>query len=220
MARYDGIAHWYDLEFLTTAPLAEPLTTSIRLLGRPSGRLLDLGCGTGAQTVAFRDAGWDVTGIDLSEDMLARARARGLDVLCADATALPFDDETFDAVVSLWTHTDLDDFAAAISDAARVLRPGAPLVYVGAHPCFVGPHSRFVGAQGVPELHSGYFAEGRYGSDAPGVGPHGLRARVGGVHRTLGTFVRAFLDAGLTLEHFEELESGIYPFVVALRWRR
>jgi SAM-dependent methyltransferase len=220
MARYDGLADWYDSEFLTTAPLVEPLTTAVRLLGTPSGRLLDLGCGTGAQTVAFRDAGWNVTGIDLSEDMLGPARARGLDVIRADAAALPFDDQSFDAVVSLWTHTDLDDFDAAMREAARVLRSGAPLVYVGTHPCFVGPHSGFVGAEGVPALHPGYFAEGRYGSESPGVGAHGLRARVGGVHRTLGTFVRSFLAAGLTLEHFEELESGIYPFVVALRCRR
>ena len=53
---------------------------ALRLLGPGPGRLLDLGCGTGAHTAAFRDQEWDVTGVDASEDMLRRARDRGLDV--------------------------------------------------------------------------------------------------------------------------------------------
>lgn len=219
MARYDGIADWYDTDFL--GDVHDPgREAAIRMLGEGPGRLLDIGCGTGAQTVAFRDAGWHVTGVDASEDMLRRAQARGLEVVRAEATVLPFDEASFDAVVSLWTHTDIDDFGDVLMEAARVLRPGGPLVYAGGHPCFVGPHSRFVGAEGVPELHPGYLEDGRYGLEAPGVGPEGLRARVGAVHLTLGRFLHSFLDAGLTLEHFEELENRPYPFAIALRWRR
>jgi SAM-dependent methyltransferase len=219
MARYDGIADWYDTEFLSDSH--EPgRTAALRLLGPGPGRLLDLGCGTGAQTVAFREAGWEVTGVDASEDMLRRARSRGLQVVEADVSALPFDDDAFEAVVSLWTHTDVDDFASAIGEVGRVLRPGGPFVYVGVHPCFVGPHSRFIHAEGVPTLHSGYLEQGRYGLEAPGVGTEGLRAKVGAVHLPLGGFLQAFLEAGLTLEHFEELENRPYPYVIALRWRR
>jgi SAM-dependent methyltransferase len=220
MARYDGVAEWYDREFLPTAPRPYRTDAAVRLLGDASGRLLDVGCGTGAHTVSFRDAGWDVTGIDLSEDMLGYARERGLDVVQGNAQALPFGDASFDAVVSLWTHTDADNFPAAVREAGRVLRPGGPFVYFGPHPCFVGPHSRFIRAEGVPELHPGYWNEGRYGADAPGVASEGLRAKVGAVHLTLGTFVRSFLEAGLTLEHFEELDDRPYPFTIALRWRR
>jgi SAM-dependent methyltransferase len=222
VARYDGIAEWYDTDFLGEAPAPER-AAAMRLLGRGPGRLLDVGCGTGATTADFRDAGWDVTGVDISEDMLRLARGRGLDVVRADSVALPFDGASFDAVVSLWTHTDVDDFGAAVGEAARVLRPGGILVYAGAHPCFIGPHSRFVYAEGVPELHPGYLAEGRYGLEAPGVGSEeGLRAKVGAVHLTLGSFIQSFLDADLSLEGFEELEleRRPYPFAVALRWRR
>ena len=220
MARYDGLAEWYDREFLTAASHPFGLDVATRLLGVPSGRLLDLGCGTGAHTVAFRDAGWNVTGVDLSEDMLRNAAMRGLDVVQADAAALPFADGSFDAAVSLFTHTDLDDFPAAVLEATRILRPGGPLVYVGLHPCFCGPHSRFVGAEGVPELHAGYLDEGPYGLEAPGVGSEGLRAKVGAVHLTLDSFLGCFLDAGLSLEIFEELENRPYPFMVATLWRR
>ena len=222
MARYDGIADWYDTDFL--GDVHDPgREAAIRLLGDGPGRLLDIGCGTGAQTVAFRDLGWEVTGVDASEDMLRRAQARGLEATRADATALPFGDASFDAVVSLWTHTDVDRFGSAVGEAARVLRPGGPFVYAGAHPCFIGPHARFIRAEGVPELYAGYLDQGRYGFEAPGVGAvEGLRAKVGAVHLTLGGFLQSFLDAGLALEHFEELEleNRPYPFAVVLRWRR
>ena len=219
MARYDGLADWYDLEFLSD--FHDPsVEAAARLLGPGRGRLLDIGCGTGAQSASLRALGWQVTGVDISEDMLRRARERDLEVIAAEATALPIEDASYDAVVSLWTHTDFDDFEAAVAEAARVLRPGGPLVYAGAHPCFVGPHSRFIRAEGVPELHPGYREEGRYGLEAPGVGPEGLRARVGGVHLTLGSFLQTFLAAGLTLESFEELENRPYPYAIALRWRR
>ena len=216
MARYDGIADWYDA---TCAQSSFTTGIAVRLLGDPHGHLLDVGCGTGAHTVAFSRHGWDVTGADLSTDQLRLARERGVDVVQADATALPFDDASFDAVISMWTHTDIDDFGAAIGEIARVLRPGGPFVYVGGHPCFVGPHAVFAGALGVPELHGGYLRGGRY-STAPGVVPDGLRAKVGAVHRPLDELVQAFLDGGFTLERFEEAGADEYPFVVALRWRR
>ena len=222
MARYDGIADWYDRDFL--GQVHDPgRLAAIRLLGQDSGRLLDVGCGTGVHTEALRERGWDVTGIDQSEDMLRRARDRGLDVVKADATELPFEDGTFDAAVSLWTHTDVDGFQQAVGEIARVLRPGGQFVYAGGHPCFVGPHSRFFRAEGTPELHPGYREERRYGLDAPGVAStEGLRAKVGAVHLTLESFLHAFLAADLRLESFEELgfDAEPYPFAVALRWRR
>lgn len=220
MARYDGIADWYDLEFL--GELHEPgQQAALRLLGRGGGRLLDVGCGTGAQTVAFAEAGWEVTGVDASGDMLRRARDRGLDVVVGDASTLPFGDATFDAAVSLWTHTDVEDFAAAVREVARVLAPTGPFVYAGGHPCFVGPHVLFRYAKGVPELHPGYRPGGRYDSSAPGVfNPDGLRARVGATHLPLGEFFRAFTAAGLRIEHLEEHGEDDYPYLVVLRARR
>ena len=220
MARYDGIADWYDTEFLGDSH--DPgRAAAVRLLGPGPGALLDLGCGTGAHTVAFRERDWEVIGVDASEDMLRRARERGLDVVHADASSLPFEDVAFDAAVSLWTHTDLDDFAAAVREVARVLKPGGAFVYVGGHPCFVGPHALFRFARGVPELHPGYRPGRRYDDDAPGVfNPDGLRARVGASHVPLGEFVSAFTSAGLRVEHFEEDGEDDYPYLAALVARR
>jgi SAM-dependent methyltransferase len=217
--RYDGIAEWYrDFRPSLTS---DELAAIRRLLGPGRGRCLDLGCGTGVATAAVGELGWSAVGVDVSEDLVEIARARRLEAIVAPGSALPFHDATLDAAVSVWTHTDIDDFSASVIELARVLRPGAPFVYVGAHPCFVGPHSLFVGTQGVPEFHPGYRPTRRYDGSAAGVGnPEGLRARVGAVHLTLDAFVNAFTAAELRIERFEELSDRDYPHLVALRARR
>jgi SAM-dependent methyltransferase len=216
-ARYDGIASWYESTLLGDPVVPD---TAARLLGPGPGRLLDVGCGTGFHTVAFVEAGWSVVGVDPSEDQLQLARARGLDVVKGRGEELPFGDGEFDAVLSTWTHTDVDDFAAVCREIARVLRGGGSFVYVGTHPCFVGPHSLFVAGEGVPEFHSGWYRRaGRY-EDAPGISPVGLRAKVGATHLPLAGFLQAFLDAGFTLERIEEPGVRDYPIVIALRCRR
>jgi SAM-dependent methyltransferase len=220
-ARYDGVSGWYDATLAGDSPLAAmPREVALRLLGAPVGRLLDVGCGGGSHTAAFDAAGWDAVGIDVSEAQLELARGRGCETVLGRAESLPFEDATFAAVVSLWTHTDVDDWPAAVREMRRVLQPSGPLVYVGVHPCFVGPHSLFVEGKGVPELHTGWYRRaGRY-EQAPGISPTGLRARVGATHLALAEFLQSFLDAGLRLEHVEEPGTRDYPTALALRWHR
>ncbi len=150
--------------------------------------------------------------------MLRHAKTHGVELHRVQGS-LPFQDATFEAAVSLWTHTDVDDFAAMLGDAARVLRPRSPFVYIGAHPCFVGPHSRFFAAEGVPDLHPGYRQTRRY-DDGPAINPDGLRVKVGATHLPLDLFLQAFLHAGLTIDHFEELGRGDYPHSLILGCRR
>ena len=218
-ARYDGIADWYDLEFQPNARGGFMHGAARRLLGPGAGSLLDVGCGTGVHTAGFAADGWSVTGVDISRDMLRRARQRGLEVLEADASALPFEPNSFDAVVSLFTHTDVDDFAAVAREVARVARPGAPFVYAGLLPCFCGPHTRYGGVDETPIFFAGYRRTGPY-ADAPGLKPEGLRAKVGATHLPLDTFLQAFLAAGFVLEAFEEGPEADYPYMVVTRWRR
>jgi SAM-dependent methyltransferase len=220
-AHYDGVAAWYDEH---VAPGAELVDTVRRLAGPGPGRCLDLGCGTGFHLRTLHELGWTVTGIDISEDQLRLARERAGDFARlhhGDAAALPFDDGSFDLVFSGFTHTDVDDFDAVVSEAIRVLAPDGKLVYAGPHPCFVGPHSRFVRAMGVPELHPGYATLGRY-TEAVGVPPAGLRAKVGAVHLPLGDLLQTFLNAGLRIEAFEEpvCAPREYPHWLALRAAR
>jgi SAM-dependent methyltransferase len=216
--RYDEIAAWYDSTFRPSLTAAESDVLE-RFLGPGEGRCLDVGCGTGVAEPVISRLGWSVVGVDASERLLEIARARGVEAVTASVDAMPFDDGSFDAAVSIWIHTDVEDFSAAVREIARVLRPGSPFVYVGGHPCFVGPHSRFLGAEGVPVLHPGYRRVVRY-QDGPAVSPEGLRAKVGAVHLPLDRFLQAFLEAGLGIERFEELEGREYPYMLALLCRR
>jgi len=103
---YDGLADWYDEHLAPFTALAtEPICS---LLGVAHGRVVDIGCGGGVHIPPLLARGWDVTGVDLSVDQLRVARARaGRDVSLveADATALPFEDDEFDAAISAFTHT-------------------------------------------------------------------------------------------------------------------
>ena len=78
-ARYDGIAEWYDgwRPELTTDELA----ALMRLLGTGDGQCLDVGCGTGVATAVAAELGWLAVGVDVSTELLAVARERGLEVV-------------------------------------------------------------------------------------------------------------------------------------------
>jgi SAM-dependent methyltransferase len=216
-ARYDRHVKWYE-EFRPSLDENE-VDVLQRFLGPGRGRCLDLGCGTGVAIPELTRLGWTVIGVDVSKEMLSRAAAYGAELHRAPGEQLPFEDASFDAAVSIWTHTDVDDFPAILHEVARVLRRGGPFVYIGAHPCFVGPHSRFIAAEGVPALHGGYRRTERY-DGGPAIGPDGLRAKVGATHLPLGLFVQSFLDTGFQIQRFEEIGPREYPYVVALDCRR
>jgi SAM-dependent methyltransferase len=99
----------------------------VELLGLRGGRVLDIGCGTGALAAALAErAHARVWGVDASEEMLAVARTRvprAVGLRRGRAEALPFRDGWFDAaVLSLVVH--LVERPAAFAEAARVLAPG------------------------------------------------------------------------------------------------
>jgi SAM-dependent methyltransferase len=87
-------------------------------------RILDVGCGTGANLLMLSQFG-DAEGVDVSEDALAFCRERGLEnVKLGAAEKLPYDDGTFDLVTALDVVEHLDDDLAGLREMRRVLRPG------------------------------------------------------------------------------------------------
>jgi ubiquinone/menaquinone biosynthesis C-methylase UbiE len=98
---------------------------------RPSSRWLDVGCGTGVLSRWISDRKAVVDGIDASPRMLEQARRStpGVNLHLADAAQLPFADATFDGIVCSSVIEYLRDPAAALREAARVLRPDGNYVF-------------------------------------------------------------------------------------------
>ena len=87
-------------------------------------RILDVGCGTGANLLLLSQYG-QAEGVDVSEDALAFCRARGLnDVKLGAGEELPYEDGTFDLVTAFDVVEHMDDDLAGVTEMRRVLRPG------------------------------------------------------------------------------------------------
>lgn len=107
-----------------------------RLKGRPLSSLLEVACGTGVVTRALASAlpsTVEIIATDLNQAMLDHAAtlpiSRAVKWRQADATVLPFEDESFDAVVCQFAVMFIPDKAKVLSEARRVLRPGGVFVF-------------------------------------------------------------------------------------------
>jgi trans-aconitate methyltransferase len=117
------------------------------LNAQPGERILDLGCGDGQLTVRLAAAGAQVTGADLSPEMVAAARARGAQAQVANAEALPFADASFDAVFSNAALHWMRDHEAMLAQVFRVLRPGGRFVAeMGGHGNIAAVRVAFIAA--------------------------------------------------------------------------
>lgn len=128
---------------------------------RPGRRLLDLATGTGDLAFdALEHAGsLQVVGADFTVEMMRVGRRRpGADRICwlgADALALPFADESFDAVIQGYLLRNLVDIPSALSEQYRVLRPGGRIVVLETSPPPPSPVRPLVRAHmryGIPLL--------------------------------------------------------------------
>ncbi len=96
------------------------------------GRILDAGAGTGRVARAAVAAGWNVTALDASPEMLARIADELPTTRTVHATLgrpLPLADASFDAVVSMRVLKYVDDLECALNEFARVVRPGGLAVF-------------------------------------------------------------------------------------------
>jgi SAM-dependent methyltransferase len=119
---------WHQGRRRIIAGFVEEITSRIKD-HRP--RILDVGCGTGANLLMLSKYG-DAEGVDISEDALTFCHERGLDkVKLGAAEKLPFADATFDLVTALDVVEHLDDDLAGLREFRRVLRPdGRVLLFV------------------------------------------------------------------------------------------
>lgn len=121
---FDILAPFYDR--LMGAPDVARLAQLLRL--PTAGCLLDLGGGTGRVALPLRRMVGRVVVSDPSGRMLAKARGKRLDAVCARSEFLPFPDGSFDRVLVVDALHHFADQPAAMGDIARVLKPGGRVV--------------------------------------------------------------------------------------------
>lgn len=139
-AEYDAHADTYvaarDADAAHGSPAQETLYA---LVGQDIAKktILDVGCGAGDDAAYFASLGAKVHGIDASKEMIRHAKTRHpelTDVQVADMNALPFDDASFDIVVSKYALHYNEDLDEVFTEIARVLKSGGRLVCTEAHP--------------------------------------------------------------------------------------
>ena len=116
---------WYESPRGRWVGAVEFRLIAARLEARTGETLLDVGCGTGWFTRRFAAQGMITTGFDIRSDWLAFARAKGGPAqqwVAGDAQALPFADESFDAVVSVAALCFMEDEREAVAEIVRVAR--------------------------------------------------------------------------------------------------
>lgn len=207
---WDDVADWYAAKLAAGSPIHQ---WSLAVLLAEAGHLqdeavLDLGCGEGLVARGLAERGARVTGVDLSERMLAHARRHesarplGIDYRTADARVLDgLADQGFAGVTANLSLSDIPDLSAVVTAVWRVLRPGGWFAFSVPHPCFETPHATWSQtADEVPaRLVGGYFEEIFWRSSDP----QGVR-RVGNFHRTLATYVNGLIAEGFVVARIAE----------------
>jgi SAM-dependent methyltransferase len=168
-------------------PVLQSLRSRVVRICQEEGaaRVLDVACATGAQCRRLARAGIRVTGVDLSEAMIAAARRRGgpgTEYILGSAFDLPFPDASFDAaILSLALHEHPEnERTSMLGQALRVLQPGGVLVIVDyACPSRTALHLpwavvRLVENSAGPEHRAGFADFVRRGSLAGLLARHGL----------------------------------------------
>jgi 2-polyprenyl-3-methyl-5-hydroxy-6-metoxy-1,4-benzoquinol methylase len=209
-------SHFAPLEMFTT-PSAARLVNHAHVL--PDHRVLDVGCGTGVVAITAARLGAEVTGIDLTPELIERARENSAIAAVeiawhqGDAEELPFEDESFDVVLSQFGHMFAPRPDVAVAEMLRVLAPGGTIAF----------------STWPPEFYIGrlFSLVARYAPPPAGVAPPPLWGDPGIIRERLGRGVRdiAFLGGtnwvpALSPQHvrdlFERTAGPVVKLVEAL----
>lgn len=173
-----------------------------------SKSVADLGCGFGWFARWARASGATrVVGIDVSENMLARARAEtddaAIEYRIADLETLELPAETFDLVYSSLAFHYVKDFDRLTGAIKRSLNPAGHLVFSIEHPIFMAPVApHWIEQDGHKTWPvNQYLVEGKRVTNwlADGVVKY---------HRTIGTTLNSLIATGFTIEHVKEWHPG------------
>lgn len=140
---WDKVAPWYDDLLETGGDTYQTkviLPNLVRLLGDTKNKkILDLGCGQGFFSRAFANLGAEVTGVDISKELIVLAGKNSdgkAKFFVASADKLPFQEKFFNIVVCVLALQNIENFSGAVEEAARVLVPAGRFLIILNHPAF------------------------------------------------------------------------------------
>ena len=160
---FENYAQQYDSENFTHGTVGECDFIEKEINFDKSLKILDVGCGTGRHSIELSKRGYQVTGIDLSESQLKRAKEKAeadnliIDFQCQDARNLPFDGE-FDVAIMMCEggfslmETDEMNFEI-LKNVTKALKPNAKFIFTTSNGLFPLYHS-------VDEFHASAAEEG------------------------------------------------------------
>jgi len=153
-AQRQGWAHFVPVEIFTTPTAARLIKHAKIVAGQ---RVLDVACGTGVVAITAARAGARVSGLDLTPQLLERARENAqlahveIDWREGDAERLPYEDAAFDVVVSQFGHMFAPRPDVALNEMLRVLKPGGTIAFSTWPPeLFLGRTFALVGRYAPP----------------------------------------------------------------------
>jgi SAM-dependent methyltransferase len=198
-ARYDAVADTYA----STADnyRGSAVATLLELVGPdPGPRVLDVACGHAPVARELARRGADVIGVDISNELLNRARSwvdgvsPDIEYVAGDATdPTLLAGEEFDLVVCNFGLSDIDDLDNACATVARLLVAGGRFVFSILHPCFAGADD----VSGSWPAGRSYYDEGFWRAEGQ---RSVLRRQVGANHRMLSTYINTLVVSGLAVD--------------------
>lgn len=182
------------------------------LVPEPGARTIEIGCGEGRVVRDLLERGHLAVGVDSSPRLLEAARAADTcgEYVLAEATSLPFEDESFDLAVSYNSLMDIDDMPGAVRETARVLRPSSRFCICVTHP--VNDAGRFEHAEPGAAFHIDFY-RGRRRYDLT-VTHEEATMRFANWCYPLEGYTRVLEDAGFLIEAFREPavdKSSVHP---------
>lgn len=193
------------------------------------GRVLDVGCGEGRFCRLLSGLGWEVVGIDPTKRLIEQASKLDSQSSYMEAAAeeLPFEDGSFELVVSYVSLIDIPDYQRAISEMSRVLKPGGTLLVANLNGFnTAGQSIGWIKDRLGRRLYypmTDYLTE--RGEEVAWAG-----IRVLNWHRPLSAYMQEFLGCGLRLTYFSEpaasdgtarsVTFNKSPYFVVMEWRK
>ncbi len=208
---WQASAEWWQREFTdgVDPEYTEQILPLVRLSLPGEGLVLDVGTGEGQVARTLVAAGHRVIGVDPidSQIRLAKQRSREGAQQCgfamAAAAGLPFASQSFDHAVACLVFEHIDDVDGAISELARVVRPGGTFAFLLNHPLLQTPGSGWIDDQ-IIEPPEQYWRIGPYLTETATIEEVQKGVHIRFVHRPLSRYLNALYDSGFTLTQMIE----------------